>query len=77
MIVSYAEKIAALPELNSFTFENNTIVDEDAVCALLANLKSFEKLENINIRGNRLTNRMVDALVEGFRNQKELRVSPS
>ena len=54
-IVNLAEEIASLPELNSFTFESNKIVDQEAICALLSNLKSFEKLENLNIRNNKLS----------------------
>lgn len=65
-VVKIAEDIASLPELNSFTFECNKIVDEEAICALLNNLKTFEKLENLNVRGNKFSTRMVDALVDGF-----------
>ena len=66
LTVGFAEEIARLPELNSFTFEGNIIRDQEAICALLANLKSFEKLENLNIRNNKLTPQMVDALSEGI-----------
>ena len=73
--MSLAEEIAALQELNSFTFESNKIVDQEAICALFANLKSFEKLENLNVRNNRLSSEMVDALAEGIASGRELRVS--
>jgi len=45
-----AKEIAALTDLNSLTFENNIIADEESVCALFQNLKTYERLENLNIR---------------------------
>ena len=73
--VKIAKEIAALTDLNSFTFECNTIVDEESVCALLQNLKNFERLENINVRQNKFTQRIMDALCDGIKHKKELRVS--
>ena len=43
--VRLAEQLAELPELQSLTMENNRITDEQAVCALLQNLKNFDKIE--------------------------------
>ena len=71
----FAEQLAELPELHALTFENNRITDEEAVCALLANLKNFDKLESLNIRQNDFTPQIVSALAEGIQNKKELRVS--
>jgi hypothetical protein len=73
--VKIAKEIAALTDLNSFTFECNTIVDEESVCSLLQNLKNFERLENINVRQNKFTQRIMDALCDGIKHKKELRVS--
>jgi hypothetical protein len=53
--VKIAKEIAALPDLTSLTFENNIIVDEESVCVLFQNLKSYERLENLNIRQNKFT----------------------
>ena len=50
--VRLAEQLAELPELQSLTMENNRITDEQAVCALLQNLKNFDKIESLNIRQN-------------------------
>jgi len=44
--------MAKLPELQSLTFEHNTIHDEDALCAVFANLRGYERLENLNVREN-------------------------
>jgi len=41
---------------------------------LLSNLKSFDKLENLNVRLNKLNLKIVDALCEGIMHKKELRV---
>ena len=70
-----AEELAELPELHALTIENNRITDEEAVCALLSNLKNFEKLESLNIRQNDFSSQIVSALAEGIANKKELRVS--
>ena len=64
-----------MPELNALTIENNRITDVEAVCALLANLKNFDKLESLNIRQNDFTPAISAALAEGIANKKELRVS--
>jgi hypothetical protein len=42
--------IAATPDIVSLTFESNIIQDEAAVASLFQNLKTFDKLENLNIR---------------------------
>ena len=47
--------IAATPDLISLTFEGNIIQDESAVASLFQNLKTFDKIENLNIRQNKLT----------------------
>ena len=67
--------MASLPELQSLTFENNTVQDEDAICALFTNLRGFERLENLNIRQNKFTFNMVNALATGIQDKRELRVS--
>jgi hypothetical protein len=72
--IKLAKQISAQPDLTSFTFESNIIQDEAAVCALLSNLKSFDKLENLNVRLNKLNVKVVDALCEGIMHKKELRV---
>ena len=74
-VVEYAQQMANLPELQSFTFESNVIRDSEAVCALLSNLRGYERLENLNIRQNKFDQRIVAALVQGIANKKELRVS--
>lgn len=73
--VRIAKEIAALPDLTSLTFENNIIVDEESVCVLFQNLKQYERLENLNIRQNKFTQRITDALCDGIKHKKELRVS--
>jgi len=70
-----AKEIAALPDLTSLTFENNTVVDEESVCVLFQNLRTYERLENLNIRQNKFTQRITDALCDGIKHKKELRVS--
>lgn len=65
-----------MPDLVSLTFENNVIQDEGAVASLFQNLKTFDRLENLNIRQNKFTNRIVEALCDGVMHKKELRVSP-
>ena len=67
--------MANLPELQSLTFENNTIRDEDAVCALLSNLKGYDRLENLNVRENKFSYNVVNALAQGIADKRELRVS--
>lgn len=71
--LKFAKQIAAMPDLVSLTFENNVIQDEGAVASLFQNLKTFDRLENLNIRQNKFTNRMVDALCDGVMHKKELR----
>ena len=65
-IVEIAQKMANLPELQSFTFENNVIHDEEALCAIFSNLRGYERLENLNIRDNRFNYNIVNALAEGI-----------
>ena len=67
--------MANLPELQSLTFENNEIRDEEALCALFANLRTYERLENLNIRDNHFTFPIVNALAQGIADKRELRVS--
>ena len=55
--------------------ENNRITDEQGVCALLMNLKNYDKVESLNIRQNDFSPAVVAALAEGISNKKELRVS--
>lgn len=70
-----AKELADMKDVTSLTFEGNIIQDEQAVCALFQNLKSFDKLENLNIRQNRFSPKITDALCEGILHKKELRVS--
>ena len=36
-------------------------------------MKTFDKIENLNIRQNKLTQRVAEALCEGITHKKELR----
>ena len=74
-VVQIAQEMASLPELQSFTFENNVIRDEEAICALFANLRGYDRLENLNIRQNKFSYSVVNALAQGIQDKKELRVS--
>ena len=68
--------MANLPELQSLTFENNTMVgDEDSLCALFSNLRGYERLENLNVRQNKFSFSVVNALAQGIQDKRELRVS--
>ena len=75
VVVGLAQEMANLPELQSLTFENNEVKDEDAVCALLQNLKGYDRLENLNIRNNKFSFNVVNALAQGIADKRELRVS--
>ena len=75
VVVGLAQEMASLPELQSLTFENNTIQDEDALCALFSNLRGYERLENLNIRENKFSLNVVNALAQGITDKRELRVS--
>ena len=57
------------------TFENNNIVDVDGMCQVFSTLKNYDKLEGINFRCNNFNERMIEALCEGIKMKKELRVS--
>ena len=74
-VVKLAQEMAQLPELQSLTFENNTIKDEDALCALFSNLRGYDRLENLNIRQNKFSSNMVNSLAQGIADKRELRVS--
>ena len=74
-IVKFATDLANMPELTSFTFENNTIEDEVALCALFNNLSAFERLENLNVRQNKFSQAIIQALCNGVTGKRELRVS--
>jgi hypothetical protein len=63
------------PELTKLTFENNQIKDVDGMCQVFLSLKSFDKLEGINFRLNNFNEKMIEALAEGIKMKKELRVS--
>ena len=68
--------MANLPELQSLTFENNIMLgDEDSLCALFSNLRGYERLENLNVRQNKFTFSIVNALAQGIQDKRELRVS--
>jgi len=42
--------LAEMDDLTSFTFENNRIEDVEAIGKLFANLKTFDRIENLNFR---------------------------
>ena len=75
-VVELAREMANLPELQSLTFENNIMLgDEDSLCALFSNLRGYERLENLNVRQNKFTFSIVNALAQGIQDKRELRVS--
>ena len=49
-VIAQANRLAELNELTSFTFENNKIEDAESICKLFTNLKTFERIENLNFR---------------------------
>ncbi len=65
------------PDLTKFTLENNTIKDVDGMCQVFALLKNYDKLEAINFRLNNFNERIIEALAEGIKMKKELRVLQS
>ncbi len=56
------------------TFENNFIVDVDGMCLVFQHLKNLDKLEGINFRCNNFNEKVIEALADGIRMKKELRV---
>ena len=74
-VVGLAQQMANLPELQSLTFENNVIKDDDALCALFTNLRGYDRLENLNIRENKFSYQVINALATGIQDKRELRVS--
>lgn len=62
------------PELTQLTCENNNIIDIDGMCNVFSFLKNFEKLEGINFRCNNFNDKLIEALAEGIKMKKELRV---
>ena len=56
------------------TFENNNIIDVDGLCQVFASLRNYEKLEGINFRSNNFSEKVIEALCEGIKMKKELRV---
>ena len=73
--MAQAQELAKLQELQSLTFEHNMIHDEEALAALFANLRGYERLENLNVRENKFSYAVVNALAQGIDQKKELRVS--
>jgi len=63
------------PDLMQLTFENNNIIDVDGICQVFSSLRNFEKLEGINFRSNNFSERVIEALCEGIKMKKELRVN--
>jgi hypothetical protein len=63
------------PELAKLTLENNEIKDVDGMCQVFVSLKNFDKLEGINFRLNNFNEKMIEALAEGIKMKKELRVT--
>ena len=45
------------------------------MCQVFLSLKNFDKLEGINFRLNNFNEKMIEALAEGIKMKKELRVS--
>ena len=68
------EELKKKPDLIQLTFENNQIVDHEGVAQFFSGLKRYESLEGINFRQNNLTEDLLEALAEGIRMKKELRV---
>lgn len=64
------------PDLMQLTFENNNIVDVEGMCAVFSYLKNLDKLEGINFRCNNFNERLIEALADGIKMKKELRVRP-
>ena len=54
-VVAQANRLAEMDDLTAFTFENNRIEDVEAVAKLFANLKTFDRIENLNFRQNNFT----------------------
>ena len=71
----YGKQLEGIADLTSFTFEGNAIKDEAAVCALFAGLSKYDKLENLNVRCNKFTVKIVESICKGISGKKELRVS--
>ena len=44
------------------------------MCQVFTSLKQFDKLEGINFRLNNFNEKMIEALAEGIKMKKELRV---
>lgn len=63
------------PDLVQITFENNEIVDDEGLCQVFQLLKNYEKLEGINFRSNNFNEKLIEALADGIKMKKELRVS--
>jgi hypothetical protein len=61
--------------LTQLTLESNRILDADGMCQVFLSLKSLDKLEGINFRQNNFSDKLVDALAEGIKMKKELRVN--
>lgn len=57
------------------TFENNQIQDVEGVCQLFSSLRGIEKLEGINFRCNNFNRSIIEALSQGIKMKKELRVT--
>lgn len=55
--------------------ENNKIVDVDGMCQVFAQLKAYDRLEGINFRQNNFNDKLIEALADGIKMKKELRVS--
>lgn len=57
------------------TFENNNIVDMEGISQIFASLRNYDKLEGINFRCNNFNEQVIEALCQGIKMKKELRVS--
>ena len=74
MVQKILKDLKEKPELTKLTFENNEIKDVDGMCQIFLALKGFDKLEGINFRLNNFNEKMIEALAEGIKMKKELRV---
>jgi hypothetical protein len=74
MVQKILKDLKEKPELTKLTFENNEIKDVEGMCQVFQALKAFDKLEGINFRLNNFNEKMIEALAEGIKMKKELRV---
>lgn len=74
MVIQIQRDLLQRPDLMQLTFENNNIIDAEGISVVFSSLKSYDKLEGINFRCNNFNDKVIEALCEGIRMKKELRV---